>query len=167
MFDQAVRDGKILNRNFILLTLMFLSPLVLTGAAVYSNRSYADLTIRISKGSSKHWSDDKGKDALQLSKSVTFAAEAKFPGNTAVTWSKDPSGDDYGTLDSRSGEYSSPATMPKTPTVQIFATSVADKTKVARFEFELIAPEKPEEKGRSANSASGAPQPPPPKTNSK
>lgn len=165
LFDAALKDGKILNQRFLLLALIFFSPMIFTAAAVYSNRAYPQLAVLVSgKLNDSLWVADTGTGKYQLplsQKKVNFEAEARFSANTAVVWSMipvDPKAADprddpkppHGSIDPNTGVYTPPTTMPDDPHVEIFATSLEDRTKVGEFEFDL--------KGASASEAEGSRQ---------
>jgi hypothetical protein len=152
LFDTALKDGKILTQRFMVLGLIFFSSMTFTAAAVYSNRAYPELEVVISgKLNGNPWTADPttAKYQLQLSqRQVAFEAEARFSANTAVIWSMIPADakpadakDDWkpahGSIDPTTGLYTTPPTMPDNPHIEIFATSLEDRTKVGEFDFDL------------------------------
>jgi hypothetical protein len=158
-FDAALKDGKILNQRFLLLALIFLSPMIFTAAAVYSNRAYPQQAVLVSgKLNGSQWAPDTATAKYQLplsQKKVNFEAEARFSANTAVVWSMipfeagavDPKGEAHpahGSIDPNTGVYLPPTTMPSDPHVEVFATSLEDRTKVGEFEFDLKGPSAPD-----------------------
>jgi hypothetical protein len=141
-FDQAIKDGKLLNLNVLLFSLSFFIPMLLTTAVVYNQREYKALTVKISMGKGEVQTktvDGKIEYQLEISKSQQFIAEAKFPTNSAVSWSLDPA-KDHGCIDVTTGEYRAPLALPgdDNKKVDIVATSEADKTKVGRLSLELV-----------------------------
>jgi hypothetical protein len=142
VFDRAVKDGKLLNANFVVFTLAFSIPMLLTTAVVYNQREYytgRNLPVRISTAN-----DDiptttingQTEYQLDLSKSEQFIAQTIAPTNY-VTWSVVPA-DGHGTIDPVTGKYTPPPQLPSDARVDIVATRVNDNTKVGQLSLTLV-----------------------------
>lgn len=140
IFDKAVAEGKVLNTQVLGFVLMFFIPLIITTAAVYNVRAYKDLSVKImpSTGDIQTKTENgTNQYSIALGKSAHFVAEARFPTNSAVVWSVDPS-DGHGTIDQYSGIFKAPDQMPSDPQVDIVAMSLSDKTKVDRLPVRVV-----------------------------
>lgn len=90
-FGKLLDSGELLTRRFVQRSMFLMIPMLITISAVYNAREYKNLNVLISTTSEKTSTVDRNSHIeLHPGEEARFLAEARFTGDTSVTWSIDP-----------------------------------------------------------------------------
>jgi hypothetical protein len=89
-FSKLLDNGQLLTRQFAQRSMFLMIPMLVTISAVYNVREYKNLTVFISTSDKTTAIDRNSHIELHPGDEPKFLAEARFTGDTSVTWSIDP-----------------------------------------------------------------------------